>query len=372
MAAERNFSVRATRQGNDELGELIDGFNEMLTQIQIRDGALEQGRDQLENHVRERTFDLVQSNQKLKKENQERQQAEERLADAHRELVNLSRMAGMAEVATSVLHNVGNVLNSVNVSANLISDQVRQSKSGSLTKIAELMEKNKDTLSEFLSTDPQGRKIPEFLRMLSKQIAAEQMGLLQELELFRKNIEHIKDIVSMQQSYAKVSGVIDTVDVVDLVEDAIRMNAGALARHDVHILREFAGSPLISIEKHKVLQILVNLIRNAKYACDGANIEEKQMTLRVNANTEGVMIQVIDNGIGIAAENLTKIFSHGFTTRKQGHGFGLHSGALTAREIGGSLTAHSEGPNRGATFTLKLPYHQPTNHEAPGTTPPHL
>jgi C4-dicarboxylate-specific signal transduction histidine kinase len=120
-------------------------------------------------------------------------------------------------------------------------------------------------------------------------------------------------------------------------------------------VREYDSLPVVTVQKHKVLQILVNLLRNAKHACDDSGKATKQVTVRVVAEHGRVRISVTDNGIGIPAENLTQIFAHGFTTRKNGHGFGLHSGALVARELGGSLTALSDGPGRGATFVLDLP-----------------
>jgi signal transduction histidine kinase len=137
------------------------------------------------------------------------------------------------------------------------------------------------------------------------------------------------------------------------------MNAGALVRHEIEVIREFLEVPAISVEKHKVLQILVNIIRNAKYACDESAAKEKRITLKVYWQDPWVCIAVIDNGIGIPSENLTRIFNHGFTTRKDGHGFGLHSGALAASELGGALSVHSEGLGQGATFTLTLPLGPP-------------
>jgi signal transduction histidine kinase len=117
--------------------------------------------------------------------------------------------------------------------------------------------------------------------------------------------------------------------------------------------------PLIT-EKHKVLQILVNLMRNAKYALDEGGRPEKLMRVRAELNGHGtVRISIIDDGVGIAPENLTRIFGHGFTTRKAGHGFGLHSGALAAKELGGTLIAQSDGPGCGANFTLELPLERP-------------
>jgi PAS domain S-box-containing protein len=286
-------------------------------------------------------------------------EAEERLDEVHKQLLETSRQAGMAEVATGVLHNVGNVLNSVNVSANLVSDKLKKSKAPNVSRIAALMKEHTSDLGNFMANDPKGKQIPGFLAELGNHLQSEQTIVLQEVAGLCKNIEHIKDIVAMQQTYSKVCGVAEIVQVTDLVEDALRMNTGALARHDVQLVREYDPQPVkISVEKHKVLQILVNLIRNAKYACDESGRKDKKLIVRVTNEPEKVKISVKDNGIGIPQENLTRIFSHGFTTKKDGHGFGLHSGALSAKELGGSLQVHSDGPNQGAMFTLELPLSQ--------------
>ena len=266
-----------------------------------------------------------------------------------------SRLAGMAEVATGVLHNVGNVLNSVNVSATLVMDQVRESKAGNLGRIGAMLQEHAADLAAFLTTDPKGQKIPAYLTTLANVLSAEQKTIGEELGLLRKNIAHIKDIVAMQQSFAKVSGVAETVALTDLVEDALKMNAAALERHRLEVVRDYQARPTVTVERHKVLQILVNLLRNAKYACDDSGRTDKQLTLRITRDDRRVRIAVIDNGVGIPPENLTRIFAHGFTTRKAGHGFGLHSGALMAKELGGSLTAQSDGPGRGAVLILELP-----------------
>ncbi len=282
--------------------------------------------------------------------------AEAKLELVHKQLVESSHQAGRAEVATSVLHNVGNVLNSVNVSSLLVSQKIRNSKLGSLGKMAVLLQEQAGNLAEFMANDPRGRQLPEYLAGLATRLANEQKDVLAELENMNKNVEHIKEIVAMQQSYARVSGVAETVGVIDLVEDAIRMNVGAMERHSVQLVREYDELPVFLVEKHKVLQILVTLMRNAKYALDEGAPAQKIMTLKVGTNSAGMaVIQVLDNGVGLPPENLTRIFGHGFTTRKDGHGFGLHSGALAAKELGGRLIVQSEGPGKGAVFTLELP-----------------
>lgn len=289
----------------------------------------------------------------------ERKAVEAEIDRVHKELIRASRQAGMAEVATNVLHNVGNVLNSLNVSANLVADNVRSLKIESLARVVALLQANAACLGTFMADDERGRRIPDFLAQLSSHLASTQRSLLTELGSLTHNIEHIKDIVATQQTYAKRCGVTETVDVAMLVEDSLAMNRGAFVRHGVTLTREFAPVPQITVDKHKVLQILVNLERNAKYACDASGRSAKNVTVRIAKSEGGVQIQVSDNGVGISAENMRRLFTHGFTTKKEGHGFGLHGGALTAKEIGGCLAAYSEGNGRGATFTLTLPLNPP-------------
>jgi signal transduction histidine kinase len=285
----------------------------------------------------------------------ERKKAEIEVQEINKRLLEVSRRAGMAEVATSVLHNVGNVLNSVNISATVVIDGLRKSQRVNLANVSAMLEENSADLGAFMTNDRKGKQLPGFIRLLSDTLIEEQEGAVKELESLCKHIDHIKDIVSKQQSYAKISGVSEIVEVGELVEDSLRMNAAALMRHKVEVVRDFHEVPPINVDKHKVLQILINLVRNAKYACDDGPQPLKRLVVRV-ANGEGsIKISVSDNGIGIPAENLTRIFSHGFTTRSGGHGFGLHSGSLTAKELGGVLKVHSDGPGTGATFTLEIP-----------------
>jgi len=287
-------------------------------------------------------------------------QAEAELETTHKRLVEVSRMAGMAEVATDVLHNVGNVLTSVNVSCSLAIDRVQQHDFANLAKIPQLLQENAGRLDEFLTTDPKGRHIPEYLAAIAQTFDEQKEFLQGELNRLRQHIDHIKQIVTMQQNYARVAGVEETVEVAQLVDDALHINAAALDRHTVQLRREMEPVPPILVDKHRVLQILVNLIRNAKYALSDSDRQDKLLTVRVDGNGgDHVQIQVTDNGVGIAPENLTRIFAHGFTTRGDGHGFGLHSGALAARDLGGSLSAHSDGLGKGATFTLLVPIKPP-------------
>jgi signal transduction histidine kinase len=284
--------------------------------------------------------------------------AEVESENLHKRLLETSHQAGMAEVASNVLHNVGNVLNSVNVSATLAEDVIRRTKLPSLSKAVGLFDEHAEDLGAFMTRNPKGKQLPAYLRKLTEHLTGDQEKAIEELESLRKNVEHIKEIVMMQQNYARISGVREVVQAVDLVEDSVRMDAGSLERHGVHLVRDYQDVPPLNVEKHKVLQILVNLIRNAKQSCDERGNADKQVVVRVARENGEVKFSVSDNGVGIPEENMTRIFSHGFTTRKNGHGFGLHSGALAAKELGGSLSAESDGPGKGATFTLALPCEQ--------------
>jgi PAS domain S-box-containing protein len=282
---------------------------------------------------------------------------EEQLDKLNRQLMDTSRSAGMAEVATGVLHNVGNILNSVSVSATLVGDRLRGSNVDDLRQATAMLLEQNGRLAEFLTADPKGKLIPEFLGTVAEELAEEQAELIAEMNSVGQNIEHIKEIVAMQQSYAKVSGVYENLPVAGLVEDALRMNTAAFDRHHIELIREFdENTPSVCVDRHKVLQILINLLRNAKHAMDGRIDHEKRMVIRVGmASPDRVKVTVCDNGVGIDSNHLTKVFNHGFTTKKDGHGFGLHSGANAAKEMGGTLTAHSDGPGKGAEFTLELP-----------------
>jgi two-component system NtrC family sensor kinase len=281
------------------------------------------------------------------------------LRAAQSELVSSARQAGLAEIANSVLHNVGNVLNSVNVSAGLIGTRIRESKADGLTQAVQLMNEHAPSLGDFLSHDERGRRLPGYLSKLAQALVAEKRSVLEELETLTRSIDHIKDIVTTQQSYAAAANGPEPVQIEELLDDALRMNAGSMTRQRISIVKEIVALPALLLHKHLLLQILVNLIANAEQAMGGVPEQSRQITLRVEVATVGqeqrLRIRVVDNGEGIAPVNLTRLFVHGFTTRKSGHGFGLHSSALAAQTLGGTLTADSEGPGRGAAFTLDLP-----------------
>ncbi|HAI12992.1 MAG TPA: hypothetical protein DCM28_14900 [Phycisphaerales bacterium] len=304
----------------------------------------------------------------LKRQQEARRQAESERERLHHRLVALSRQSGMAEIATGVLHNVGNVLNSVNVSANTINNRIQQSRLGNFGKALDLIHQHDQSLGEFFTSNDKGIKLPGYLAKLYEALNLEQQSITDELDSLVSSVEHIKHIVSAQQSHAKVKLTKEKLNFQDLIEDAIAMNRNSLDRHGVRIDRQPGDIPLVESDRHMVLQILVNLMSNAKKAMSANPVNDRKITIKTQLvehnNQQMVELSVTDNGVGINQDDLEKIFTRGFTTDKDGHGFGLHNSANNAAIMKGSLYATSQGLGLGATFVLCLPVQQPESESS--------
>ncbi|MEZ4649974.1 MAG: PAS domain-containing protein [Candidatus Eisenbacteria bacterium] len=294
-----------------------------------------------------------------------RKEAEQQLKAAQDELLASARGAGMAEIATSVLHNVGNVLNAATTSASVLTQTVTQSRLSSLRRLADVVREHEADFAAYVAEDPQGKKLPDFLVSLTDVLWAERERLQVEFDRLAKSHEHIKEIIALQQNYAGISGASEDLHPRSLIDDALQLVGGSFERH--HIEVEIVSDPevpRVRVETHLALQILVNLLKNARDAIKEFRSREPSATgappphVRIamrRTSPEAVAIEVTDNGIGIEPELMDKIFAYGFTTKREGHGFGLHGAANAAREMGGSLVATSEGRGRGSTFVYTLP-----------------
>ncbi len=301
----------------------------------------------LEQHVAERTRALSDTNALLRAKMRE-------LTETRKQLSAASRLSGMAEVASSVLHNVGNVLNSVNVSAMLLSEAVAGSKAKSVARAAALLADHQSDLARFVTDDERGRKLPQYLQSLAAALAEEQGVLLKETESLRRSVDHIKVVIARQQQTAKASGVFEQALLSEVVDDAIACHDASLVRHGVELRRDYADLPRMTIDRHRLIEILVNLIGNARHAVALKGV--RRITVRTRRlDDQRCAVEVEDTGYGIDPANLVRIFHHGFTTKPQGHGFGLHGSACVAAEMGGRLTVRSDGPGRGACFGVELP-----------------
>ncbi len=320
----------------------IDLQGDKLVQVVIRDvtereifqRALKELNESLENKVHERT---------------------EELKDLNSKIAAIARSAGMAEVASGVLHNVGNVLNSINVSTSVLKEQIKNCRAANIEKISQLLSENKNNLCDFLVDDEKGRYVLPYIEKLSVQIKEERDSQVKELECLGDNIEHIKTIISMQQSYAGGMGMIDTITASELFEDAVKINITSLDNNRIGVVYDFRDDPKMVTDKHKIIQILVNLISNAKYALMNNDLDDRRLMLGIRQDGETIVFSVEDNGVGIEQENIGRLFEFGFKKREGGHGYGLHHSALVARELGGKIEVSSEGKHKGAVFCLYVP-----------------
>jgi two-component system NtrC family sensor kinase len=298
--------------------------------------------------------ELEKSNSRLDVSVKQLRQAQRELIESGKALAAVSRRAGMADIATGVLHNVGNVLNSVSVSSEVIAQRMRTLKVGAIGKIAELLQAKSSGLSELLGFE-QAERVLAYLRQLAVHLGGERDELLKEVAALKEHVEHTKAIIGKQQAFAGSFDMAERCNVHALVDDAITLTGQALRRHGVRVSREYQQVPELFVDRHKVLQILVNLLKNAQDALL-ERAEGKLIVVRIeNSGTNTVRIAIEDNGTGITPDDSAKLFRYGFTTKKDGHGFGLHTSAIAARDLGGRLSGESEGRGKGARFVLDLP-----------------
>ncbi len=286
---------------------------------------------------------------------------ERKTADAEKEklqkqLIDASRQSGMAEVATGVLHNVGNILNSFNISTSQIQKQLDASAISSLDRLSNLVSEHENQLARFVTEDQRGRQIPEFLRKLAKTLQDERHHIRCEFSDILKNVEHIKNIVNVQQSMAKASGLLTEIDPQELISCTLSAVRNSMINHKIHVETEIQeGVPTFVSDKNRILQVLINLVTNAKDALVEHAIRKPQITISVSESEGMISLIVSDNGSGIDPQKLEQIFHFGYSSKASGRGFGLHHSATTAAELGGSLKAMSDGIGKGATFQLLIP-----------------
>ncbi len=275
----------------------------------------------------------------------------------HQNMVEVSRKAGMAQVASEVLHNVGNVLTSMNVSATISRNKLEKSVLQKLVAARDIIQSQKDNLADFLTNHSQGKHFPNALNHVTNALINENRNLKKEAYQLIENIDHVRQIINTQQEFARGDGMLDTYCLADVIENSLQITSETLAINNIQVVRDYSKLINLRTDRHKLQQVLVNLISNARDSIiehDG----KREISISVSEVGDDLLIDVKDTGMGIAAENMSNIFSYGFTTKEAGHGFGLHFSALAAQVLGGSIKVASDGEGHGATFSLRLPQEQ--------------
>ena len=297
--------------------------------------------------------ELNQKNKQITKQKQQLSITLKELRETQKMLTDTAHRAGMAEIATGILHNVGNVLNSVKVSSQILKEKIISSKVNNLTKVLALMEEHSDNIGEFITSDEKGKMLPEYLLKVGVTLKEEQDNSLKELSTLHNGINHIEEIIAVQQSYAGVSGLVEKIVLSDMMDDVLKMHSEMFRKYKIKITKNYSQTKSILIEKGKLIQVFVNLLKNAKESLETNDEKDRIITINISEYKQHQTVEITDNGAGISKDNLTKIFSYGFSTKKEGKGFGLHTSALAMTEMKGKLFAESDG--KGAKFIVSIP-----------------
>jgi signal transduction histidine kinase len=272
------------------------------------------------------------------------------------ELLRASHQAGMAEVSTELLHNMGNALSSLKTTTSVMEEALADFKTEGLLKASEMIEEHEGDLARFLSEDSRGSRFPAYFRLLASHIEERHALISRQLHDMKRSLTQVDTIVGSQQSYASFCSVREEVLVDELLEEALRVNATGIGLNGIRIKTKVHDSPKLLIDRHRLLQILVVLVKNAVEAVSPIEGQERWVSVGTHRQSSGeIIIEVEDNGVGIREEDRTRIFAFGYTTKKASDGLGLHTAALAAEILGGSLEVSSEGPRSGSKFTLVLP-----------------
>ncbi|MDY6845080.1 MAG: PAS domain S-box protein, partial [Thermodesulfobacteriota bacterium] len=277
-----------------------------------------------------------------------------------KKLLNLAHHSGMSEIATGVLHNVNNVLSSINISTELMKESIQKSEFTGLEKAITMMKDNIHNLSDFLTHDTKGKFLPLYFEKAISVITKERQKNLERINKLLEYIEQVKGLIFMQQSYALRGGLEEKIDLSEILDDAVNMHSNAFDRYNINITRNYHNVPYITIDRQKLIQVLLNIVKNARESLMSVE-DNEELTLELgidmceNDNGKEIVISIHDNGIGIPEENIDRIFEYGFTTKQYGSGFGLHASALSIMEMGGKISVLSDGVGKGAQFVVRLP-----------------
>lgn len=298
---------------------------------------------------------LAEIRMELEDKNRQLNDTIQKLHNTKNELVEKAHKAGMADLATGVLHNIGNILNSVNISTTVLNETLKDSKIPKLLKANNLLNQHQDNLREFLLKDPRGMKLLQYYLKLNDPMDDEYKKLQAHCNRLTDKVRLMLEVIDAQQDFAKVGRISEEVQLEQIIEDTLTLQAGSIERHDLDIEKEFADTDEVNVQKSKLIHILINLFSNAKDAMAKNDISQKKITIRTHQDEESVYLFISDSGTGIDDKNINKIFNHGFTTKENGHGYGLHTCANYMTEMGGSIKATSKGSGHGATFILTFP-----------------
>jgi len=276
----------------------------------------------------------------------------EKLEKSYKKLVEQAHKEGMADIAAGILHNIGNAFSSVNSSVQIMRDLVNKSPVNDLKKANELLEKNIEDIEDFISNNVKGKKLMHFYLKLGLSIKEFRNQMLYHINRLDEKIYSIDDMITAQQSYAGVESIPEKFDLANVLEDVLKVNSEFLDKSNIKVVKKYLDMPQAVIHKGKLFHILTNIIKNAREAMSETKQDSRRLVITLSEDDKGKYIRIADSGCGIPESIIERIFTYGFTTKKEGQGFGLYSCENYMAEMGGEIWAESEGPGMGAEFIL--------------------
>jgi signal transduction histidine kinase/DNA-binding LacI/PurR family transcriptional regulator len=278
----------------------------------------------------------------------------EKLESSYQKLAEQAHREGMADISSEILHNTGNILNSVNASVHLMKDVIDNSAINDLIKANRMLEENLDDIEDFINHNPKGKKLFHFYIGLGSSFTELQNQLLHYINRLDNKVQSINEIIAAQQNYAGVIEIMEELDITSVVNDAIKLFSESLDNYRIQVVKEYRDVPKVMAQRMKLFPILINIISNAEEAMFDNPEKERKLIFTIHGDSQGKYIRVTDNGCGIPADSLDKIFKNGSVIQNDHYGFGLYRCAKYMSEMGGKIWAESPGPGKGTTIVIQF------------------
>jgi PAS domain S-box-containing protein len=284
----------------------------------------------------------------------ERQRAEEELAQAY--------TRGRLEIVDTLLHNIGNAINSVTIGVGTIYENVVDNRlTHRLIALAKAIKMHQDDFADYVQNHPQGQQVGPFITALAEDFMKQDEKLAKTVSRVRDRAEHIADIVRMQKSLGRNSVYRKDINLRKAIGAISKVLDDSISKRNIDIRIDCDNAPEeIRTQESQFHQMLINLVKNSVEAIDelavsGGLNETPFIEVRCYVESDLFVLEVTDNGIGIEKDDFESILEAGYTTRELGSGLGLHSIANFASQCGGEVYPLSEGIGKGATIRVMLP-----------------
>jgi DNA-binding LacI/PurR family transcriptional regulator/signal transduction histidine kinase len=275
-----------------------------------------------------------------------------KLDSSYKKLVEHAQREGMADIAADILHNIGNILNSISVSAHMMENSVKSAPFDDLLRANRLLEANMERLEDFIRNDRKGKILMRFYLKLGESMEKLREQLIYNANRLSTKLNSINEIIAAQQNYAGVASQPEELSIAAILEDALKVHAASLDKYRITVERDYRANPRLVVQRAKLFYIFVNLINNARDSMTETPLNERRLSISIYEDGSESCVRISDTGRGIAEGAIDKVFDYGYSVKDERRGFGLHSSSSYMAEMGGVILAESAGIGKGQAFTV--------------------